>query len=215
MDEHTILVKGIGNIKAKPDIIILSLTLTTTTPEYIKTTELAALELETLRKAFISTGHEESTLKTTSFNIHAEYEHYNDAYGNRRQKFKGYSCVHCLKLEFDLDMKLLGETLAAMSETKTNPRFEINFSIKDKNAIQADLLENAVFNAMEKASILAKASGVSLGNIKHINYSWGELHVHSRAEYSTIDSIIAPCAIKIEPEEVEVNDTVTVVWEIQ
>ena len=211
-------VKGSGNIKAKPDLIVITMELTTATPEYAKTTERAAAELEALRKAIVSVGHEGQSLKTTDFNIATEYESYTDARGYLQQKFKGYSCTHRLKLEFSLDMKFLGKTLAAISASGAKPWFELGFSIKDKDAIQADLLEKAIANAAEKATILAKASGVSLGEIMHIDYSWGELRLYSDTNLSdeTDHSMIASFSkMEIEPEDVEVNDTVTVVWNIQ
>jgi len=218
MNERTLTVKGIGNISAKPDLIIITLTLATTTPDYAKTNELAALELETLRKAIVSCGHEGQSLKTTNFNIRTENESYRDEAGNYRYKFKGYSCIHSLKLEFGFDMKMLGETLAAISSSGTNPQFQISFSVKDENAVQAELLENAIINATEKAAVLAKSSGVKLGDIKHINYSWGEIHLSSETCFNdslVCESRLMPMNIDIEPEDVKASDTVTVIWEIK
>lgn len=217
MNERTLTVKGIGNVKTAPDLVILLMNLTTTTPDYTKTTECAALDIEAIRKAVVSTGHDRQALKTVDFNIKTEYESVKDAAGNWKQKFKGYSCIHHLKLEFDLNIKRLGETLIAISKSGVNPEFTINFSIKDKAAVQAELLERAVANATEKATILAKASGVSLGAIKHIQYSWGELRLYSNARFAESGILEASAAfgMEIEPEDVEVDDTVTVIWDIQ
>lgn len=217
MNERTLTVKGIGNVKAAPDLVIITMNLTTTTPEYTKTTECAALDIEAIRKAIVSAGHEKQDLKTTDFNIKTEYESVQDAAGNWKRKFQGYSCIHHLKLEFDLDMKRLGETITAISKSGANPEFNITFSIKDKAAVQSELLEKAVSNAAEKAAILAKASGVSLGAVQHIQYSWGELRLYSNTRFVEAGILEAPAALgmEIEPEDVEVNDTVTVIWEIQ
>jgi len=215
MNERTLTVKGIGKVNRPPDAVIITMKLTTTTPEYEKTTECAASDIEAIRKAIVSTGHDRQALKTTDFNIKAEYESVKDAAGSWKQKFKGYSCIHQLKLEFDLDMKRLGETLTAISKSGASPEFEINFSIKDKAAVQALLLENAVANAAEKAAILAKASGVSLGAVKHIQYSWGELRLYSETRFDAVGASEASAALEIEPEDVETADTVTVIWGIE
>jgi uncharacterized protein YggE len=217
MNERTLTVKGIGNVKTAPDLVIILMNLTTTTPDYTKTTECAAMDIEAIRKAIVSTGHDRQALKTTDFNIKTEYESIKDAAGNWKQKFKGYSCIHHLKLEFDLDIKRLGETLTAISKSGANPEFEINFSIKDKAAVQAELLEKAVANAAEKAAILAKASRVSLGAIKHIDYSWGELRLYSNTRFAEAGILESPAAfgMEIEPEDVDVNDSVTVIWGIE
>ena len=219
MNERTITVKGIGNVKTAPDLVIISVKLTTTTPEYEKTTECAALDIEAIRKALVSIGYDKKALKTTDFKIKTEYESIKDAAGNWKQKFNGYSCIHHLKLEFDLEMKRLEETILAIAKSGANPEFNITFSVKDKAAVQAELLEKAVSNATAKADILAKASGVSLGEIRHINYSWGELHLYSNTRFDDNDGTIrfleAASTMDIEPEDVEVNDTVTVIWDIK
>ncbi|HCA29881.1 MAG TPA: SIMPL domain-containing protein [Ruminococcaceae bacterium] len=217
MNERTLTVKGIGNLKTAPDLVIITMNLTTTTPDYERTTECATLDIESIRKAIISVGYDKQALKTTDFKIKAEYESVKDAAGNWKRKFEGYSCIHHLKLEFDLDMKRLGETILAIAQCGANPEFDINFSIKDKAAVQAELLEKAVANATEKAAILAKASGVSLGAVKHIDYSWGELRLYSNTRFVESAIMEAPAAfgMEIEPEDVEVNDTVTVIWGIE
>ena len=215
MEPRTIVVKGTGNVKTKPDLIVITMTLTTTRYDYAKTMELAAVELETLRKAIVSAGHEKQALKTTSFNVRTEYESYEDEKRVRKQRLVGYSCTHGLKLEFDLDMNVLGETLAAISTSGVGPRLGIEFSVKDKNAIQTALLEKAVSDATEKATVLANAAGVSLKAITHINYNWGELLISSKTKFETIDRMSLMSNMEIEPEDVEVDDTVTVVWEIE
>ncbi len=68
-----------------------------------------------------------------------------------------------------------------------------------------------------KAEILAKASGVSLGDLISIEYNWGELHLYSQTSYAlrenqiTIDSLSSP---DIVPDDIAVSDTVSFVWEI-
>lgn len=217
MKERMITVKGIGSVKLKPDLIVITMSLTTTTPDYNKTMELANLELEAVREALVAIGHDGQSLKTTDFNVRTENESYKDAAGNWKQKFKGYSCSHELKLEFDFDMKQLGKTLNAISVSKVNPQFQIAFSIKDKNAVQTDLLKNAVSNAKAKAETLTKAIDVTLGDVQNIDYSWGELHLYSNTRFNDSAVMVAEASseMNIEPEEVEANDTVTVTWALK
>lgn len=215
-NQKTITVKGIGNVSAKPDLIIITMSMTTTAPEYSKTMECAAKDIEAIRNAIISVNHTKQDLKTTNFNISTYYESYKDAKGNWKEKFEGYKCIHSLKLEFDFDMKFLGQTLTAISGCGAPPEFQITFSVKDKNAVSAKLLENAVANAKEKANILSKAAGVKLGEIESIDYSWGEVRLYSNTKFSDdlcLESEIK--AMEIEPEEIEAADTVTVIWGIE
>ncbi|NLC41674.1 MAG: SIMPL domain-containing protein, partial [Erysipelothrix sp.] len=128
-----------------------------------------------------------------------------------------YICEQGLKLEFDLDTKMLSRVLGAISETKVNPILSINFSIKESNAVGIELLERATVNARQKAEILAKASGVTLGKILTIDYNWSELLFSSVTRFE-LQNQAMPSASRfapdIEPEDIESSDTVTFVWEI-
>lgn len=71
-----------------------------------------------------------------------------------------------------------------------------------------------------KAEILTKASGVTLGELVSIDYNWGELHLYSPTRYEMeADCLMkvsaAPTAMDIEPDDIDVSDSVTFVWEIR
>ena len=82
------------------------------------------------------------------------------------------------------------------------------------------LLESACVNAKAKAEILARASGVTLGSLVSIDYSWGELHLYSPTRYEMEERCMPmPCAtthdFEIELDDIDVSDSVTFVWEIE
>ena len=216
MNDRTITVKGTGSVTAKPDLIVITMKLENTDPSYSGAMEQANHALERLRTALTSAGYAKDDLKTADFRIGADYENYRDDKNNWRQKFVGYQCVHALKLELDLSMERLGKTLAAIAESGADPTFEIRFSVKDKNAVTRQLLENAVKNAGETAAILAGAAGVTLGAIRRIDYDWGEISLYSdtRIAEPLGSPVCAAAAMDMEPEDIQVNDTVTVIWEI-
>ena len=113
-------------------------------------------------------------------------------------------------------MVLLSRVLTALAKCEANPEFEVKFTVKDKEFIKSKLLEDAVLNAKSNAETLAKASGVSLGKIVSINYNWGELHLYSDTTYDMSEKcMVAPSCIDIEPEDIDVNDGVTIVWKIK
>jgi len=82
------------------------------------------------------------------------------------------------------------------------------------------LLAKAVEDSNTKAEILTKAAGVKLGKVININYSWGEINIYS--EPLRYDKAIlceeSACnydnSLDINPEDLDISDTVTVVWEI-
>ena len=217
LSDRLMTVKGVGNVSAKPDLTIITMNLATQRPVYGQMMEDAAKEVEAVRSALIAIGYERQDSKTTNFNISMEHESYKDKNGNYQRRFAGFKCTHALKLEFDFEMKRLGETLKAISSCGASPDFQISFSVKDKNAVSAELLESAIANAKEKAAILTKAADVKLGAIQRIDYSWGELRLYSETRFD--DMAVCEAAesypMDIEPDDIDVNDSVTVVWCIE
>jgi uncharacterized protein YggE len=216
MIERLITVRGTGTVSTKPDLIVITLDLALTEKDNESALKRATTELNFLRAALMSVGHDSEALKTTNFTIQTAYE--DRKLGNEWIKqFVGYTCTHALRLEFDLDLPMLGKTLGAITKCQTTPQFDIAFSIKNPAAIRTKLLEEAVTNAVEKARILAKAAGVKLGMIQQIDYSWNEIRLSSHTAMNMCygSAADAPGFIDMTPDDIDVNDTVTVVWAIE
>lgn len=215
---RTITVKGTGNVSIKPDLIVITLNLETLNHDYDRTMELAAEAVKDLQTAAQSIGFEKNDLKTTSFNIRTHYKSYRDKDNNYKNRFDGYACEQGLKLEFDFDTALMSKVLKAIAKAQTNPQLNVLFSIKDKAAVSEELLISATENAKHKAEILTKASGVTLGELINIDYNWGELNLFSQTRYDVElkNMIVSEAAAPdIEPDDIDLRDTVTFVWEIK
>ena len=127
-----------------------------------------------------------------------------------------------MKIEFESDNDRLGKILYALANCSVSPEFRISYTVKDPEAAKNTLLGKAVTDAREKAAVLTQAGGVTLGDIQTIDYSWGEIDFEYRPmrnELMTPDRMTTPMAVggydlDIEPDDIEVSDTVTVVWEI-
>ena len=75
----------------------------------------------------------------------------------------------------------LGPILYALVHCRVKPKFSIEYTVADKEKAKNELIGRAVKDSMEKASVLAEASGAKLGNIMSIDYSWGEMDFVSRS----------------------------------
>lgn len=213
--ENMITVKGIGNISVKPDLIIVTIHLESIDMDYQKMMEKATDSVKALEDAVMSVGFKKSDLKTTNFNIGTRYENFYDSNNKYINKFVGYVCEQDLKLEFDLDLDLLSNLIDAITKSMTDPKFNIQFTVKDKYAVTELLLVKATENARQKAEVLTKASKVTLGNIVSIDYDWKELNVTSLTRYNTDGALMAQAksfAPNIEPDDINVSDTVTFTW---
>lgn len=105
------------------------------------------------------------------------------------------------------------------------PEFRLSYTVSDPEAAKNELLGKAVTDAKDKAAVLTQAAGVTLKGIQSIDYSWGEIDFEYKPMNGMLmadECLAAPMAISgtsydmdIEPDDIEVSDTVTVLWEIE
>ena len=220
---RTIRVTGKGQIKVKPDTTRITMTLEGTYPEYGKALRHSSLYTEHLKDVLSAFGFERSDLKTLNFNVETEYESYKDK-GTYKQRFVGYKFRHMMKVEFPSDNDRLGKVLYALANCPVKPEFRLSYTVSDPEAAKNELLGKAVTDAKEKASVLTQAAGVTLKDIQSIDYSWGEIDFEYRPMNRMLmadECLAAPMVAEgasydmdIEPDDIEVSDTVTALWEI-
>ena len=217
--EKTITVRGMGKVKKAPDLIVIQFSVEAKDMDYSRAVDGASEQIDRLNSAFLAAGFDEGSLKTLSFQVRADYEGYSDEHGMYRQRFVGYVCRHPMKLEFAYDTQRLADALAAVAASETAPELNIMFTVKDRDAIERELLADAAKHAREKAEVLCRASGAQLGSLVSIDYNWSELVVRSNTTMDCAAYGAAPARAKmsfadINPEDVEVGDSAVFVWEI-
>lgn len=215
---RTITVKGVGSASTRPDYITLSMTIEEIATDYSDATENAAHRIELLHHVAIRNGCKKEDIKTTDFHVDTRYETVKDKQGNYRQEFVGYACYHHLKWSFDFDSKQLARVLCAISECGAMPKLNIDFTVKNPAQVHEELLIAASKNAKEKAKILCRASDCTLGVLVHIDYNWSESSLRSRTKYNAencLSVMSRSAAPEVEPDDIEVSDTVAFTWEIQ
>ena len=79
---RTITVKGIGKASAKPDYVVLSMTLEAKHKDYQSAMDMAAEQIQYINDTLTATGFEKGSVKTTNFNVRTDYDRIKDRYGN-------------------------------------------------------------------------------------------------------------------------------------
>ncbi len=217
---RTIKVTGKGMIKVKPDMTRITITLEDVYPEYAEAVQHSSEYTDSLKELLSAFGFERSDLKTLSFDVDTQYETYQEQFAYK-QRFVGYRFRHLLKVEFESDNERLGKILYALGNCELMPEFRISYTVKDPEAAKNELLGKAVKDAKEKAVVIATAAEVTLKDIQAIDYSWGEIEFEvspmnrlMKAEAPAHACADASYGVDIEPDDIEISDTVTVVWEI-
>ena len=220
---RTIRVTGKGNLKVKPDMTRITFSLEGTFPEYGEALRRSAEDTEKMKDLLTGFGFGRTDLKTLNFNVETEYESYKE-HGAYKQRFIGYKFHHLMKVEFASDNDRLGKVLYALANCPVKPEFRLSYTVKDPEAAKNELLGRAIADAKEKSSVLTKAAGVTLKDIQSIDYSWGQINFEVQPMNRMLmaeECCEAPSAaygsydMDIEPDDIEVSDTVTVIWEIE
>ena len=110
--------------------------------------------------------------------------------------------------------------LYALAKCPLQPEFRLSYTVKDPEAAKNQLLGKAVADAQAKAVVLTQAAGVKLKDIQSIDYSWAQINFE--VEPMSRMLMTEDCAeksidsydIDIDPDDIDVSDTVTVLWEI-
>lgn len=205
----TLKVKGTGQMKATPDLVTISFKIHEQDKTYEKCSHKMNERINFLYQDIIKAGFQKGDLKTTDFRIETLYESRN---------FKGYSTSSNFKLKFDFTKEKLNNFLQIVLKSNSNPEFRIAFGIKDKEIFMNKLLESAVADSKKKAELIAKSSGVSLGDIVEIDYSWQKIKIESNSNYSY--GFFSSPNLTVEeydlgPEDVKAEDGITILWEIK
>ncbi len=216
---RTIRVTGKGQIRVKPDQTRITLSLEGLYPDYGETLRRSVEDKEKIKDLLTELGFARTDLKTLIFNVDTEYERYQEK-NTYKQHFVGYKYHHQMKVEFDSDNERLGKVLYALAKCPLQPEFRLSYTVKDPEAAKNELLVKAVADAQAKALVLTQASCVILKDIQSIDYSWNQINFEIQPMSCML--MTEDCAaegndsydIDIEPDDIQVSDMVTVLWEI-
>jgi len=214
-----IVVKGTGRAVVRPDLMVLTMDLQTEDMLYERAMDSAAGQSAKLHAAVQLLGIDKSWMKTDGFTVTPRYTNRRrEDNGEMERVFCGYAAEHRLKLELDLDTRRLGEILGAVSGCGCDPALGIAFTVRDREAVCARLLEEAAKDARQKAQVLARASGVSLGKLVSVEYGRDAGDMLSPTVFR--DEAMPTAMLKvsrmpeIQPDDLCLSDWAVFSWEI-
>ena len=185
-------------------------------PHLIEIDETAQTRLEQMMPQLTKEAGATEELKTTNLNVSTEYESVPDGNGGWKQEQTGYCCTHQMVLELPLDLDLLSDVLHHVADCNACPECRIAFTLCDPRAAEERLLCDAASNALERAEILANASGCQLGDLQSIDYRLGSLDVISRTSFGLEDGLHLRAAKfpSFTPEDIRLTEDVSFTWEL-
>lgn len=212
MKERTLTVKATGQASLPPDSIEISLVLEVKAEQYEEVIQRSKIKLEQLRYCLQQVGVSQSDLKTATFTVDSDYEQVKDEQGNYVQVFRGYVVRHYLKLDFIFDYEQLARIIQAISTCPAHPEFSIHYQLNDELKLTSLALEEAVKHATHLAKGLAAKANVTLGAIQQIDYDAVNHTYQPRQLMSNEIKDYTAALMNLEPEEIKLTETVTIIW---
>lgn len=207
--------EGTSSIKVKPDIAILTITVSKQNESEKSAIKELNEEIEKLQKFFAKLGFSNSSIKIADYNIQG------NRYGDEE---KQYSATNKLVLEFKLDTKVLDafyQELQAGNYKDTEVEFDTQISQQLEKTTRRSLVQLAIEDAKANADNISKALGVKIASVKSVSKFGNETQVVKIVEEVKYKALAfsAPAApatsfSKFEVTEKELDESITIVFEI-
>lgn len=213
----TISIKGTGNAKRDPDLVIFRIQTSARQKEYSDAVEASNVLVNTLKGELESLGFDGKDLKTITFDTRPIFEHVEVGIIAKKQErqLHCFEVNHDLKLEFGMDNDRINDVIKCLKGFRKDIQFDIGFSVSDTDSIKREVIMNATKNARFNAEILAEASGVKLGDLIKIEYNWHDVNFISRSDIQMrLESYYDANYMEFNPDSIEISDDVLFVWQI-
>jgi len=207
-------VVGSGAVYAKADIANINVGLKTGAKKTAaEATQESSDKMNNIITELKKLKIEKKDIKTSDYNLNPIYNWTED----RGQELTGYEVTQTLNLKIR-DLDKIGDVIAKTTEQGANQIGNINFTIDDEFALKNQAREMAIQKAKEKAKMIAKQSGIRLGEIKNVTEDIAApvYPTYANAKMEAVDSgqkeLTAPT---IQTGQNEIKVEVTLTYEVE
>ena len=205
-----ILVNGEAQLTAAPDLVVVTLGVTTQGRGVAEAREQNASRMQAVIDAVKRSSTPSPEISTTRFAVTPQYD-----YQERRNppRITGYNVSNQVTVKLAAIDKISDLLDAALAAGATDVG-SLEFTLKDSRKLRMEAYEEAVRTARSKAQALAQAAGVQLGPVHLIRESGGSL-MPMRREMLMMSAPVAKTDTPIESGEVTVQVNVEIQYEIR
>ncbi|MCE3294571.1 MAG: hypothetical protein K0R65_285 [Crocinitomicaceae bacterium] len=211
----TVTVNGSAKASVVPDMTELNIHLSSVRMNMADATKAIGEQTQQFLKILKQLGFQESDVKTTNYSASR-----NRIYRENGPVDSGYVVSQNLTVKFAYNQSTLQKIAARFSETKDPVNFHIGFYLSDelREKTEAELQAKAVTDARKKATNLSTAAGVKTGAVKSIIYGSenpGTMYYRTEMFMSKDAGNSDGADLRFAPQEIELQESVTLVWFIE
>lgn len=210
-------ITGTGEMRVAPDLAVVNMTVKATDMDFNKAVQKLNEKTSQLHKKLLAAGFTREEIKTSQLNVQE-----NGQWRDGNYIDSGFVATQSIELRFKRDQQRMGKLMDAFSEKKgAEALFHFGFTLSDQARQQAEeeLIRKAIQDSRNKASVIAKASGVKLGKIRNIVYGQPEMHPMPMYESAMMDQGMRSGKSQgmpdIEVQEIRMQDNITIYWEME
>jgi uncharacterized protein YggE len=209
------IVEGTGKIYVTPDIAKVTVGITKSGSSLTKVQDEVNRSSQALTNQLKNLGIAENDIKTTSYNIYPQYD-----YTSPSKQITGYEVSTNYEVtirDFDKVNQVLAVSTGAGANVIGNVNFDLSDSLKKQKTQEA--MTNAVAEAKDKASELAKAAGITLGPVINVSEVTNQPNIVPMMNNTVLtggggeDKSITPPNVQAGQTEIDV--TVSVSYDIR
>lgn len=208
---NTVSVVGNGKITVKPDIAYLTLGVETTAKSAEAAQSSNAAIMAKLNALLKNTWKiDAADIQTGQFSVGPNYV-YNDKDG---QKVNGYIARHTLEVKYR-QLDKVGQLLDDASKAGVNKISNIQFTVENPDQFQEQVITKAMQNANVKANAIAKAANRQVGKVVQVAQNDAGAFPVRTESYSTMDGSLKSAGSSVEPGTIEVQTSLSVLYELK
>lgn len=195
--QNTITVSGNGDVSTKPDLAVMDFSVVSEGKTVAAATDDNTKKMNAVIAAAKNLGVTDKDLQTTGYNISPRYDYVKQAaivpsavpavgsasvpdmaqsspvyYPNGQRVLSGYDVTQTLTVKMRGEMmNKIGQIIEGVTAAGANQAGDLQFTLDNPDAVQAQARDKAITDAKAKADVLAKQLGVKLAKI--VSFSEG------------------------------------------
>jgi uncharacterized protein YggE len=201
---RTISVTGTGKVDLVPDIAYISIGVHTQNKDISEAVTSNNSATKKMKEALVKLGVADKDIQTSNFSIYPQQQYDKEGQMTDVVIYSVDNNVMVTVRKLDQIGQLLGEAVKAGANSINN----IQFDVDNKSQAQAEARKAAVDDARKQAEELAKAAGVTVGEIQSISVYTAEVPMYSM--YSGRGSFETAAASNVPISAGQMTVTVTV-----
>jgi hypothetical protein len=210
---NAISVSGESEIEVMPDKAEVYVSIVTNSTSAKEAKDEAAEIFSRVKSALLKAGIKAENIESNSYAITPIYE-WNDIF--KRSDFKGYQVTHTIKVT-TTEINKTGDIIDASVNAGANQIDSVAFDLSKELEKETyhEALTQAAALAKTKASSIADALGVKLGNVKTVSESSGYYTPYVNYYRSDISGSAEMAKSEIAPQKLTVTGRISVSYYIE